>query len=155
MKHLKLSLEKAVAAYNAGDSDRKKFLIDLYGEETFLRDIKDRVTGYESACKILGKTPLTLSQFQFLGDKQAKKQFARHKIQVGIEAINEGWVADLDNTNQYKYYIWMYGKSNGFSSNVDYDYFSSSVGTDLSIESRDKAQVIEKVFRQEYIDYLL
>lgn len=153
MKHLKLELTKAIDAYKKGSEADKKFLVNLYGSEPFLT-IKDQLKGYSSACNILNRKELTVDHFAFLGDQQAKKQFARHRIQTCIEAINEGWEPDFDNSNQYKYYIWMYGKKNGFSSIVGTYYVSSHVGSDLHLETREKAQLIEKICRQDYIDYL-
>lgn len=153
-KYLKLTLDKAQETYKNGNAEVKKLLTDLYGEEHFLSDIKDRVNSYESACKITGRDVLDIDDFEMYGD-EAKRMFARYKITTGIKAINEGWKPDFDNTNQPKYYIWMYGKKNGFSSCVDFSHFVFTyVGSDLHIETNDKAKVIEKVFRQEYIDYL-
>lgn len=153
-KYLKLTLDKAQEAYKSGNTEIKKLLTDLYGEEHFLSDIKDRVNSYESSCKITRRSVLDIDDFDIYGE-EAKRMFARHKITTGIKAINEGWYPDFDNTNQPKYYIWMYGKKNGFSSVVGGSYFIyAGVGSDMHIETNDKAKVIEKVFRQEYIDYL-
>lgn len=154
MEILKLKLEKAISTYKNGDNDTKKLLIDLYGEEHFIADIKDRVTSYEAACKLLARTPLTLDQFLFMGEKAAKRQFARHKISVGIEAINEGWEADFDNESQYKYYNWFYNKKRAFSSGVSGCFTVASDGSDLCCETREKAETIAKAFRDDYIIYL-
>lgn len=153
MKHLKLTKERALAKYKSGTQVEKDFIIALYGAEHFV-SAKDRLTGYSSACVILNRKEVTIDHFAFLGEAQAKKQYARHKIQTCIEAINEGWAPDFDNSNQPKYYIWMYGKNNGFSSFVFSFYCNSVVGSDLHIETREKAELIEKVCRQYYIDYL-
>lgn len=152
--NLKLTLDKAQEAYKKANSDQKALLIDLYGYEHFLTSVKDRLKGYESACIILGKIPLTIESFNFLGSVQAKKQYARHKIVTGFEAINEGWVPDYDNTNQAKYEIWVEGKKYGFSSSVNYYCFFTSVGSDMIAETRENAELIEKLFKQDLIDYL-
>ena len=155
MKHLKLELAKAQEAYKKGTKENQQFLITMYGEEHFLTNIKDRLKGYESACKILGQKELTVDHFAFLGEKQAKKEFSRHRIITGIKAINEGWYPDFDNTNQNKYYVYMQGKKSGFSSSCYYYFFiTASVGSDLYIENYDKAKIIEKIFRDDYIIYL-
>lgn len=152
--NLKLDKEKALEAYKNGNSTIKQFLIDSYGAEHFLIDIKDRVTSYEAACEILGKTPLTLSQFSFLGDKESKRQFARHKIATGIEAINEGWVADFENESVWKYYVYMRNKFRSFSFGVVGGFYRDGVGSDLYVESREKAEIIAKVFLEDYKIYL-
>lgn len=152
-KYLKLTLDKAQETYKNGNAEVKKLLTDLYGDEHFLADIKDRVNSYESACKITGRDVLDLDDFDMYGD-EAKRMFARYKITTGIKAINEGWIPDFDNTNQAKYYIYMYGKKNGFSSYV-ISYDIASVGSDMHIACRDKAEVIERVFKEDYKTYLL
>lgn len=153
MKKLKLKLSRAIETYKTSNESNKQFLINLYGEEHFITDVKDRLKGYSSACVILNRKELAIDHFAFLGSSQAKKQFARHKIQTCIEAINEGWIPNYDNTNEAKYEIWMYGKNTGFSSWVGYDS-GASVGSDLVLQTREKGEIIEKICRQDYIDYL-
>lgn len=153
--NLKLALDKAQEAYKKATDDQKQLLIDLYGAEHFLTSVKDRLKNYESACAILDRQQLILSDFtKSRSDKQAKREFSRHRISTCIEAINEGWVPDFDNTNQPKFYIWMYGKKSGFSSSVYIYYFNTEVGSDLHIETREKAELIEKICREDYIEYL-
>lgn len=154
MEHLKLTLEKAQETYKNGTPDTKKLLIDLYGDKHFLTDIKDRLKDYESACEILGRTPLTIEQFAFLGKDQARRQFARHKIVTGIEAINEGWVADFEDEDQYKYYNWLYNRKKGFSFDCGRRFVSCVAGSDLHIESREKAEIIQKLFKDDYIVFI-
>ena len=153
--NLKLTLEKALEAYNNANSEGKKLLEDLYGKEHF-QDIFDRLTGYESACEILGRTPKTLAQFEafFPTKKQAKRQFARHKIVTGCEAISEGWEADFENENQYKYYNWMYNKKNGLGLYGNVVHCSSGSGSDLYLETPQKRDHIGKIFSSEYATYL-
>lgn len=153
--NLKLTLEKAQEAYKKATNDQKALLIDLYGAQYFLTDVKDLLKGYASACVLLQRDQLTLLDYsKGRSDKQAKREFARHKISTCIEAINEGWYPDFDNTNQPKYYIWMYGKKSGFSSSVSYYYDNSEVCSDLYCETREKAELIEKICREDYIEYL-
>lgn len=148
---LKLDLENAREAYKNGSADIKKFFEDSYPEH-FKGDVKEKVTSYEAACKLLGVTLKTLAQFEQLFDKEdARRQFSRHKIATGIKAINDGWVADFENENQRKYYNWQYNKNNGFSFFVYVDNFGCDAGSDLYIESEEKAKIIQKVFKDDYI----
>jgi len=153
--NLKLSLEKALEAYKNGNDTIKRFLIDSYGEEHFLTDIKDRLKGYESACEILGIKPLTIEDFAFLGKDQARRQFSRHKIVTGIQAINDGWVVDFENEDHPKYYNWLYNRKNGFSF-VCYAYYYGDcfAGSDLYVETREKAELIQKLFKDDYIVFM-
>lgn len=150
--NLKLSLEKAKEAYKKATAENKQLLVDLYGSH-FFEEVKDRLKGYASACEILNRAPLTIEAFKFLGEKQAKKQFARHRIVTCIEALNQGWEPDFDNSNQYKYYVWMYGKKNGFTS-VVLGFSVTTVGSDMYCETRENIQLIEKICKQDYIEYL-
>lgn len=154
MTHLKLSLEKAQTTYKNGNAEAKKLLIDLYGEEHFKIDVVDRLKDYESACKILNRLPLLIDDFSFLGKDQARRQFARHKIVTGIEAINDGWIADFENEDQYKYYNWLSNRKNGFSFVCDHDFGSCTAGSDLYIENREKAELIQKLFKDDYIIFM-
>jgi len=153
--NLKLELTKAQEAYKKGTSDQQQLLIDLYGAEHFLTDVKDLLKGYASACVLLQRDQLTLNDFKKgRSEKQAKREFARHRISTCIECVNEGWYPDFDNTNEAKFYIWMYGKKSGFSSGVYVIYYGTEVGSDLYCETREKAELIEKICREDYIEYL-
>jgi len=151
--NLKLELNKAKEAYKKATTDNKNLLIDLYGREHF-EEVKDILKGYASACDILNRKQITIDSFSFLGEKQAKKQFARHRIVTCIEAINQGWEPDFDNSNEYKYYVWMYGKKNGFSSFVSIVIISTAVVSDMYCETRENMELIEKICKQDYIEYL-
>lgn len=151
---LKLSLENAKQAYNNGDAEIKKFLETSYPEH-FKGDVKKRLTSYEAACDILGIQPKTLEQFEALFDKEdARRQFARHKITTGIKAINEDWIADFENEDMPKYYNWMYNKNNGFSFVVSSRYCVAFAASDLHVATREKAEIIQKVFKDDYITYM-
>lgn len=152
MKHLKLELEKAQSAYNNGSSEQKKLLIDLYGKENFLLDIKERVTDYESACEETGRTPLKLSDFDIFSKKDRKRYWNRHQLTVITEALNEGWEPDFDKSD-YKYYTYFYKDNGIFSSVVLISYYYSVVGSDLVFKNNDLANYARKKFTQTYINY--
>jgi len=154
MKHLKIKATKALEAYNEASEENKQMLVTLLGEENFITDIKQRVTGYSSACKVLKRKECTLDHFAFLGASQAKRQFARHKIATVIEAINNGWLPDWDNDNQYKYYNYFYNKKNGFSSDVVAYCSYCFVGSDLLLENRENAEYVAKICKEDFIIYL-
>lgn len=152
MKNLKLSLEKALEAYSKGDNARKQFLIDMYGKEHFLTDIKDRVTDYASACKELNILQLTIDHFACLGS-DAKRYFNRHQLTIITRALNEGWEPDFSNLSEYKYYNYPYQDKNGFSSFVYCDYYDASVSSDLMFKSNELAAYAWKIAKTQYIAY--
>ncbi len=153
--NLKLTLERALSTYKNGDKQTKELLIDLYGASHFVTDIKDKVTSYEASCAILERKVLTISDFTSLFGKHAAKQFAGHKIAIGIEAINEEWEPDFENERQPKYYNWFYNKSRGFGSLVIFSYCASPLGSCFYIENTPKAETIARVFKEDYILYNL
>jgi len=153
MKHLKLDLSKAQEAYKNGDKSIKDFLINAYGKEHFLLDIKDRVTDYESACRELGIEPLTEADFGILPKEDRKVYFNRHQLTIGIRALNEGWKPDFHNHTEYKYYNYVYsdGKS-GFSFSVRVRHFYC--GSDFFLKSNELAKYAQSIFKQQYLNYL-
>lgn len=150
---LELEEEKAIEAYKNGSEDVKQFLIDCYGKEHFLTDIKDRVTDYESACKELGIKPLTEADFSILPNKDQKRYFNRHQITIVVRALNEGWEPDFQDHSEYKYYNCPYTDGNvGFS--FCCRYISVAVaGSDLYYKSRELAEYGQKIMKQQYLDY--
>lgn len=154
--HLKLELAKALLAYQNGDAETKQFLSDMYGKETFLTNIEDRVTGYETACEVLKRKSKTLSQFEALYDTndQARRQYARHRLVTVCEALNEGWVPDFENESEWKYYNWMYNKKNGLRLSGSYCDFVSVTGSDLCLKNAKLRDHVAKICKDEYATYL-
>lgn len=154
MKNLKLTLEKAQEAYAAGNADRKKLLIDLYGKEHFLTNVKDRVTDYESACLEIGIKPLTEEDFGILPKEDRKRYFNRHILTIAIRALVGDWKPDWSNSNEYKYYNYFYVDNGTFSSGVSLYFTYAYVGSDFVFPSKDLAEHVRTTFKQNYIDYL-
>lgn len=153
-QHLKLELTKAQEAYKKGDADVKKLLIDLYGKEHFLTDIKDRVIDYESACREIGIEPLTEKDFGILPKEDRKRYYNRHQLTIVVRALVGDWKPDWDNSNEYKYYMYFYKEKSGFASHTDCYCDLSFVGSDLLFPNSDLANYAGKIMRQQYIDYL-
>jgi len=151
MTNLKLSLEKAQEAYKKGDQSIKDFLINAYGEEHFLVDIKDRVQSYEDACREIGITPLTESDFGILPKEDQKRAFNRHQLTIVIKALNQGWYPNWKNSNEAKYYIYLYHENSGFSFRVGAAYCHyGSVGSDLYVKTRELAEHLKTYFKTQY-----
>lgn len=155
-EYLKLSLEKAIETFKNSTESHKKLLINLYGKEHFLTDIKDRVTDYASACVELGISPLTIHSFTFLQEEDQEQAFARHQISIVAKALREGWKPDFTDSN-YKYYVYTYldTSKNGFSSAVSYCYRICYVGSDLLYTTRELAEYALKIMEKQYLTYLI
>lgn len=74
--------------------------------EAVPKNITARVKSYNDACAVLGEEPLSeevLTKLGFTGE-----EIARRKLGTIAKALNEGWVPDWNNTDEYKYYPWFY-----------------------------------------------
>jgi hypothetical protein len=67
------------------------------------KNIMQRVTSYEDACKIEKREPLTLEQFAFMG-ADAQRGFSNHCLDIINDALREGVVFDYENSNQPKWF---------------------------------------------------
>lgn len=80
------------------------------------------------------------------------------KIKLIVRTLNEGWVPDWSNSNQYKYYPWFrMGSSSGvgFSFYVDGNGDTiSNCGSRLCFKSRELAVYAGEQFENIYKDYL-
>lgn len=116
----------------------------------------DRIKTFEDACDDHGIDKLQL-ELLGLNEGATKAVVAYIKILIITKALNEGWVADLSNTNQYKYYPW-FKKPSGFGL-AFYDFVNwgsySCVGVRLAFKSAELAEYAGKQFIDIYNDFIL
>jgi hypothetical protein len=67
---------------------------------------------YEACCKKLGKDPVKELPFSKPANGFHKALNAYAKLFIIAEALNEGWVPDWADSDQYKYYPWLLVKKN-------------------------------------------
>lgn len=91
------ALAQARLAYNSGhDSvtpEAKAFMEETFGKKALMEplSIKDKVTTFEDACKLLN-LPETDDRLQLIAsDLTDKRMKAGLQLEIIIEAINEGW----------------------------------------------------------------
>lgn len=111
---------------------------------------------FEDACKKLGINPDQLPDVALIEFR--KPIIAAYKLMIIYKAINDGWVPDWSNDDEYKYYPWFGILSSGFGfSGTYYDCGNSfsNVGSRLCTDTREKALYIAAQFEQEYKDYFL
>lgn len=111
---------------------------------------------FEEACEKLGQHETKLPDVSALPEKYAKSIIAHFKLMVIIEAINNGWIPDWDDSNQAKYYPWFkMGSGFGFSY-ADYVVWESDAyaGSRLAYETVEKALYGGKQFEDLYNDFL-
>ena len=102
---LSISLNEAKILYKEATLERKLELEELF-PELKPQLITDRVKTYEDALKVLGRE-------DFSHENLYPREIARRKLEIIIEALNEGWKPDWENYSQLKWYPYFYGSFAG------------------------------------------
>lgn len=104
MESIVLNKQNVKAAYKVADDNTKVVLAALFGEDTVKpersKDVRDRIKSYEDACEELGMPVVT-----DWGDMKID-EIAYAKLKTIVWALNEGWVPDWEDSDQYKYWVW-------------------------------------------------
>ena len=147
---LSLSIDEAKILHNGVTQERKLEL------EKFLPELKpisiiDRVKTYEDALRVLGKK-------DFSRENLYPREIARRKLEIIIEALNEGWKPNSSNHQEYKWYCYFIGSSSG----LGYSHSLSSptkadanVGVRLLLKSKELADYTGEQFKDIYEKMLL
>ena len=93
---LNISLYEAKILYEQASLERRLELEELFSELKPI-SIIDRVKTYEDALRVLGKK-------DFNRENLYPREIARRKLEIIIEALNEGWKPDFNNIKQSKWY---------------------------------------------------
>ncbi|MDD5013695.1 MAG: hypothetical protein PHW73_01160 [Atribacterota bacterium] len=112
---------------------------------------------FENACEKLNINPNYLPEVSTIGEF-GKSIIAAYKLMIIFKAINNGWIPDWNNRNEYKYYPWFEVLSSGFgfgSSHYDCVNVDTSCGSRLCTDTSDKALYIAEQFKAEYQEYFL
>lgn len=150
MKTINLLDTNVLAAYNNADANGKKLLKNLVnGQVDFDQKITDRVKSYGDACVALGLPVYIFS------NGESPDEVAYMKLKTIIKALNEGWVPDWENSQEYKYYPWWQIKGGFELYYVDYYYSTSFVSSRLCFKNRELAEYAAKQFKDLYKDYML
>lgn len=120
------------------------------------KDITKRVKSYADACAVLGIEPVNEEVLGKLGF--TKDEIAYRKLKTIAEALNEGWLPDWTDWDEYKYFNWFYIDSAGFvyadTNHAASDAYAS-IGSRLCFKTRELASFAGKQFEDIYNDYLL
>ena len=120
------------------------------------KDITKRVKSYADACAVLGIEPVNEEVLGKLGF--TKDEIAYRKLKTIAEALNEGWLPDWTDWDEYKYFNWFYIDSAGFAYAYTHDAVtrtSTYLGSRLCFKTRELASFAGKQFEDIYNDYLL
>jgi len=116
------------------------------------------IKSFEDACKKENVDPEKLPDVSMLPEGLRKAIINAYKLMIIFQAINNGWIADYTDWNQYKYYPWYEVKSSGSGfvlsdSGYDYTIAFTYVGSRLCTDTSEKSLYIAKQFKAEYQDY--
>jgi len=151
MSEVKVTKETAKKLYDSAPDFFKKQLEVAFGKDAFRKiDYRDIKT-FKDACKALDIDTDAISN-----DTDTKDEAAYKKLKVIIQAINQGWIPDWNDTNQKKWYPW-FRLSSGFGFDGSYCTCGISladVGSRLCFESEAKANYAGKQFTTIYEGFL-
>lgn len=145
---LNVDKKNALKAWKETDDKGKMLLENLYGKEVFInQSITDRIKTFEDAMEETGRPDVP--DFSSLPFDIRKHFEALYKMEVIVEALNEGWKPDWENNNEYKYYSWFvmspssfaFGGSDCGRSNA----YAGSVSR-LKFKTRELAEYASKQF---------
>lgn len=158
MKPLQISESKARNLYKTASEEFKATLEDTFGKEFFSQKITDRIKTYEDACVELGEEPL--DEKAMLKAGFTPDEIIYRKIKTIVKALNEGWVPDMLDTDQYKYYPYFEvdkSSPSGFGfcgTNYGYSYASADSGSRLCFKNRELAEYAGRQFLELYADFI-
>ena len=116
------------------------------------------IKNFADACTKLALDPTQLPDVSMIPEEFRKPIINAYKLMIIYKAINDGWVPDWNDSDQYKYYPYFRVWSSGFGfsySDYSYAYASTFVGSRLCTDTSGKAMYIAEQFKAEYQEYFL
>ena len=120
------------------------------------------VKSYDDACKVLGIAEMDEKGMKSCGFRP--DEIARRKLETITAALNDGWVPDWNNTDEWKFYPYFaiepnhYGALAGLSYAGTYSAASSSdayIGSRLCFHDRETAAYAGRTFADLYAQILV
>lgn len=157
MENLTITKESAIKAYEAAGKNEKKLLENLLGKDVFApKEVTERI---KSFLDVLADMGITHEEWQSSCAGLTSDEIAYRQLVLIAQSLNEGWVPDWGNSNEYKYYPWFNMGGSAGSSFSFYDFVSDSsrslVGSRLCYKSRKLAEYAAKQFIEIYKQFYL
>lgn len=159
MKTLEIDECKARQLYKTASEEFKTILECTFGKEFFTGSIMDRVKDYKDACIETGESPIDEEEMLKLGF--TKDEIAYRKMKTVTKALNEGWVANVYNNKEYRYYPWFepHGSPSSFAfvdySGYDYSDATAGSGSRLCFRTRELSDYAGKQFLDLYKEFIV
>lgn len=150
MQTLKMDDQTARKVYPSAIPEFKTMLEESFPKGFFSQKITERVQTMEDIFSVGGKSLLEIISLSDTKDEAAYKV-----LKFGIKVLNEEWVADYSNSDQYKYEPRFYHKA-GFG--LSYDdfviwYTRTAVGPRLCYRSYEIMMHGIKIMQKYYNDF--
>ena len=140
-------------AYDQADSSQRKVL-DKYFKK-ISNNIQDKIKNLDDVYKHLGVDREDVIPYKKSKNKLQKAANAFVDINHISLALNEGWVANFKDPNQYKYYPWFERKSNGwFVIGTGVCFSRTFGGFGFFYKTREIALYAANTFLNVYVDCL-
>lgn len=108
--------------YPTASAEVRILLEESFGAEYFSRDITERIKTIDDAYEAIGEVRPSDDDFKERG--LTPDEIHRRHLKVIAKALNEGWEADMYNTEQNKYYPWFEVGSSSFAFGGTYYSYS-------------------------------
>jgi hypothetical protein len=156
METLQINKKDALIAHQEAGPKTKVMLENLLGKAVFLKLITERITCFGD---VLTELNILQSDFDLSCHGLEPDEIAYRKAKLVAKALNEGWIPDWSNSDEYKYFSYF---KMGSPSGVGFSYgsydrwcASSSVGSRLAFKSAELAKFAGNLFEQEIYKPLL
>ncbi|MCK9477263.1 MAG: hypothetical protein M0R46_15205 [Candidatus Muirbacterium halophilum] len=147
---LNLSIDEAKLLHKEATLERKLELEELFPELKPI-SIIDRVKTYEDALEVLRRD-------HFDENNLYPREIARRKLEIIIEALNEGWKPDFNKIKQSKWYCCFYESETGIGFSFSNNSPANAItyfGVLFCLKDKKLADYIGKQFIYLYEEMLL
>ena len=147
---LSLSIDEAKLLHSGANQERKLELEELFPELKPI-SIIDIVKTYEDALEVLRRN-------HFDETNLYPREIARRKLEIIIEALNEGWIPDFNDIKQSKWYCFSIGVNTGLrfsSSTISHTSANTNISVHLCLKSKEIADYVVEQFTDLYKEMLL
>lgn len=155
-KTLKISDSKALELYKTANKELKEILEETFTKEFFEpKDIMKVVKNFDDILRISGKKLEDIHPFKNPRTNKQKSQNAFARILLIEEVLNEGWIPDWNNKNEYKYYPYFEFRAHvGWVFCLCRRYYCVSFGSVAYFKNSNLAIFAGKIFIEDYKEFL-
>lgn len=147
-----ISKQTLKSLYATAQEREKQELEAIYGVEFF--NEKEILDTWEKIVAFVNDPMRTVLPYENPVSKIQRKLNAAFKMDLIAEVRNEGWVADWNNSNQYKYAAWFEKTKGGWFAcgYALYFFFNACAGVGPYFKSEELTLEVQKQFFDIYLD---